>query len=629
VAEDAVAGAGVLARAGVFPAGFGPRNLAQGAGFACGRTADRVPPGPALAGLAQDAWEAGLGRLNDDQLIGVMLAWRRLSSWAAAGELAAVAELDRRRHAQVAAGADPHVAEHVTDEIAAALTLTGVAADRLVELAARLGRLPKTRTALAGGLIDPRKAAVIAEETSALGAVEAAAAEHLILPDAAGQTTGQLRAAARRAVAFIDHAAQATRREQALKEARVEVWGEPSGTAALAGRDLPAASVLAASKNLTALAHQLKRHGMDGTIDQLRAHAYIALLLGQSPTGLLASTQPAGKTSATGAPPAAETPARPTAARPSGPASTGRSGPASTLPAGTGEPADAEPATPRGPVSAGPVSAGPVSAGPAGTGPTSAMPAGTGGLASVLPAGTAAPAGLGGSVNLTMPLATLLGSDEPGEVPGYGLVPAGDCRALATAMAAPPQPQAAHTAQTVHAAQSSHTVQSAESSPAGPATATAAGKTRWCLTLTSSNGQPLAHGCATARARPPTTTGGNGDHDWALTFTIRPLAIGGCDHQRESAGYQPAPALRHLITVRQRTCSFPGCRRPASRCDLDHTIAYEAGGRTCECNLAPLCRRHHRAKQARGWYLEQPQPGILIWTTPHQRTYTTRPAPYP
>ena len=46
-----------------------------------------------------------------------------------------------------------------------------------------------------------------------------------------------------------------------------------------------------------------------------------------------------------------------------------------------------------------------------------------------------------------------------------------------------------------------------------------------------------------------------------------------------------------MITIRQPTCSFPGCRRPAIRCDDDHTLPYDQGGRTCECNLAPLCRR--------------------------------------
>src|SRR5690348_17851005 len=38
-------------------------------------------------------------------------AWRRLTSWTAAGELAAVAELNRRRTGEVAAGADPHLAD--------------------------------------------------------------------------------------------------------------------------------------------------------------------------------------------------------------------------------------------------------------------------------------------------------------------------------------------------------------------------------------------------------------------------------------------------------------------------------------------------------------------------------------
>ena len=51
-------------------------------------------------------------------------------------------------------------------------------------------------------------------------------------------------------------------------------------------------------------------------------------------------------------------------------------------------------------------------------------------------------------------------------------------------------------------------------------------------------------------------------------------------------------------------------------------------GRTCECNLAPLCRHHHRCKQAEGWWLEQPEPGVLVWHTPAGRTYTTTPTQY-
>jgi hypothetical protein len=107
------------------------------------------------------------------------------------------------------------------------------------------------------------------------------------------------------------------------------------------------------------------------------------------------------------------------------------------------------------------------------------------------------------------------------------------------------------------------------------------------------------------------------------------LETSGCAHLRESAGYRPAPSLRHLIRIRQRTCAFPGCGRPARGCDLDHTVPYEQGGRTCECNLAPLCRSHHQAKQTSGWRLDQTQPGQMTWQLPSGRRYTTGPSAYP
>src|SRR6266516_3719018 len=121
-----------------WPAGTLPRDGERGAGFAAGGAADGLPPGVALAGFASDAWITGLGRITDDQLIGVLRAWRRLTSWTAAGELAAVAELNRRRIDEVAAGADPHLAEHVGDELAVSLTLTARGADQLLDFAARL-----------------------------------------------------------------------------------------------------------------------------------------------------------------------------------------------------------------------------------------------------------------------------------------------------------------------------------------------------------------------------------------------------------------------------------------------------------------------------------------------------------
>src|SRR5215813_1307903 len=266
-------------------AGILPRDGGRGAGFAAGGAADGLPPGVALAGLVSDVWTTGLDRLTDDQLIGVLQAWRRLTSWTAAGELATVAELNRRRADEVAAGADPHLAEHVGDELAVSLTLTMRGADQLLDFAARLDRLPCTRAALAAGEIDRAKAYVIADEVSCLDPAHAAAVEAAVIGRAPGQTTGQVRASARRAVLAADPAAAARHREKAEKEARVETWSEPSGTAALAGRDLRPADVIAADKRIDVLARQLKAAGIEGSLGQLRARAYVALLLGRPMPG--------------------------------------------------------------------------------------------------------------------------------------------------------------------------------------------------------------------------------------------------------------------------------------------------------------------------------------------------------
>jgi hypothetical protein len=444
-----------------------------------------------LASLAADAWSRGLRQLADDELVGVLTAWRRLASWATAGELAAVNELTGRRREQVGEGAGPDLLRYLPDELATALTLTLRSANRLLDVASGLARLPRTRDALARGRIDYPKALVIIDELTGLDDELAVAVEDKIIDAAPGQTTGQLRAALRRAVLQADPAAADRRRKKAERDARVEVWTESSGTAALAGRDLPPADVLAADKRVDSLARSLKEAGEDGTLDQLRARVYLALLLGR-PIGLLS-------------------------------------------------------------------------------------PDGAGGT------------GLAGSVNLTMPLASWLDAAQaPGEVAGFGPVDAGTCRTLGAALAARPA-------------------------------------SRWCLTLTDAAGRAVGHGCA---RRAPTGSG------WALHIKITDVASPACQHRtcpdrKQPDGYRPSPRLRHLIEVRHRTCSFRGCRRAAQRCDLDHTIPHHLGGATCRCNLATLCRRHHQAKQAQGWRLDQPEPGVLVWTLPHGRRYRVEPDPYP
>lgn len=116
---------------------------------------------------------------------------------------------------------------------------------------------------------------------------------------------------------------------------------------------------------------------------------------------------------------------------------------------------------------------------------------------------------------------------------------------------------------------------------------------------------------------------------WLSSLRVQWLERGDCGHRRQGIAYRPGRALRHLVQIRHRTCAHPGCRRPAEDCDLDHTIAYQDGGRTCECNLAPFCRRHHQVKQAQGWHVTQPEPGTLVWTTPHGRSYQAEPDSYP
>lgn len=100
---------------------------------------------------------------------------------------------------------------------------------------------------------------------------------------------------------------------------------------------------------------------------------------------------------------------------------------------------------------------------------------------------------------------------------------------------------------------------------------------------------------------------------------------GGCAHHRAATGYRLPPNLREYITARDLTCQFITCRQPARRADLDHTIPWDQGGRTCSCNLGGLCRFHHRLKQHLGWSLTQSAPGIFTWTTPTGRAYTTAP----
>jgi hypothetical protein len=83
------------------------------------------------------------------------------------------------------------------------------------------------------------------------------------------------------------------------------------------------------------------------------------------------------------------------------------------------------------------------------------------------------------------------------------------------------------------------------------------------------------------------------------------------------------------VVARDITCTFSGCRQPAWRTDLDHTVPWHHGGATSSANLGARCRTHHQIKQLSGWKLEQSPAGAFAWTTPAGNTYTTTPRRYP
>jgi hypothetical protein len=82
-----------------------------------------------------------------------------------------------------------------------------------------------------------------------------------------------------------------------------------------------------------------------------------------------------------------------------------------------------------------------------------------------------------------------------------------------------------------------------------------------------------------------------------------------------------------FVKARDRTCRAPGCRVPAHKADIDHTVDWQAGGPTVPDNLGVLCRHCHGYKHSNGVHLTQPTSGTFVWRTRLGHTYTTQPEP--
>ena len=220
--------------------------------------------------------------LDDGELVELIQAWERLASWAAAGQLAAVAELARRRPSGTGAGdpAVPEVSEFAVDEVAAALRLSRPAAGARLHLAVELGRLPATSAALAEGALDVPRARAVVDAVTVLDAPLAAAVERQVLPRAGAQTVGQLRSALSRAVLAADPAAAEVRHERALASRQVTLRPARDGMAELWAL-LPADAAVAVYQHVDALARRSSA-GDARSRDARRADALIAVVLGSA-----------------------------------------------------------------------------------------------------------------------------------------------------------------------------------------------------------------------------------------------------------------------------------------------------------------------------------------------------------
>jgi hypothetical protein len=457
----------------------------------------------ATALLGRSRFDRELPELPDHELVEVMVAARRLASRVQAVELAAVAELARRRFAAGEASAVEVISprDYLNDEVAAALTLTPSSADGLIRFATELvGRLPGTFAALAAGDVDYLKARTLWQGTGQVSDEVAAAIEAKVLPRAQGQTSGEIRAKVRRLVKRLDPQALGRRREEAERRRGVTLMETDDGTAHLTGVDLPAEAAGAAYGRVAAIAAGLKRDGDGRQIDQLRADVFVALL-----RGTLKTAQPPADTS--------------------------------------------------GRLVTGPVAS-----------PDSGWTGGDDTVADVI-AGTAR-AGL-----------TALAADQPDRREfGVLIAQAGACMTESLA----------------------------------------ALRVRWCWS---------DHDSPHPGVLGPSSLGPNGlGPSGPGSSGLGPNALGHGDSGHAGPGYRVPAAMRRLIEHRDRRCCFPGCRRPVRHCDADHSIPFHRGGATCPCNIAMLCRRHHRLKQTPGWRLEHLWPGVILWIGPTGHWKITAPA---
>jgi Domain of unknown function (DUF222) len=692
--------------------GEGPGRDPRLAGFAWDDSRAAPAPSSWLALLIDELSgpERRCPGAGDDELVGLLRAWAVIESWAAAAKLGVVREM-MRRDGTPSPGSDhgdlPETwSASLRYELAAALACSTQSAESTAHLAWELqARLPGIGARLDDGTLTQPKAKAVVETFLFLLDADAATAEAMIVDHLKGKTYTQVLRLAEQAALTVDPGLAERRREHAQKKnARVSLFREQAGTAALSGRDLPPDEALAAMASVSARAEDYKESGAfgDAPMDVLRAWAYLDLINGVPSAERIAAAERQDD-AADAAESLARAQAR-AAARVAAEARTGNGGQPDTDPEADPDPdPEPEPEADGGEDGSGvgadpdecsctecdgsclvgdydldldddehdehgddkPDDGEPDDGEPDGGG----NPVGDGGPGPGGPGPGAPPAGLARQrrpADLIVPLTTLLGlAERPGEIHGFGLLDPGLARELAAAAAASPRTEVcvtvtsgegyaighgcARPARTPRTPRIPRTAR--PPGPAGPLTALPArlNLTIPATALPSLPGQasragPATHARPASHARPwafapggkrAGTPGGFGT--WTLSLpggrdlTVRldPVPTLECDHRYESHAYQPSDKLRHLVQIRDGTCTFPPCNRHAKASDFEHAIPYDQGGRTCSCNAGARSRACHRIKQTPGWEVTQPQPGWHRWQTPAGRVYVQEPKRYP
>ncbi|HEX6525889.1 MAG TPA: DUF222 domain-containing protein [Streptosporangiaceae bacterium] len=552
-------------------------------GFGQGQPWDTAAPDMPLAARADAA--SGVTRdfagVSDDELFGVLGARRRLEARQAWERLAVVAEIIRRRPAPGCKlrgpAAMPQVwAEDTAGELSLGLAVDRRTADHLLGLAWDLQvKLQLTWRKLRDGLIDERKAATVSSHCANLTPEEAGQAERILFahPDVEAMTHGMLRDRIARAVIEVNPDAARKRREDAAKEARVEVRAEESGNAMIAGRELPSLAVLRMDQLINARARLFKKAGVAGDMDALRVLAFLERFGAADPLGDLARDSGSGD---------------------------------------SGHGRDDEGDSGRG-------DSGGNGGDGRGPGPDGRAPAGPTGRACTCGGepGNGTVGGIAGRIHLTAPVTTLTElSGRPGVLRGTGPIDPQQVRDLADA--------AARNAATSY----DFTLTDPDGRPVAHACGKPVKRPRRNEQDESGPGPPRL----TLIDRGPPGSYGT----WRFThrgreviFEFEDLA-GSCDHRHQANGHDPGKHLRHLTAVLNHACTHPACRRPEFQSDYEHSRPYDQGGITCLCEAGPVCRRHHEDKQRPGWKLAGTGArGWFSWITPSGRKYLSGPTIYP